>query len=304
MTKKSCGKPSKEIKVWPKLGVSSWLANAGGAWRIWRLAKHYDPTNSGRVDREGFYEYLNSLGVPRQNRWRWLNKALELGLITQVKYPWGIVFQTVGVARGASILGCEQLGYPVFISVADLIKTGWRATVWVALHAWLDGPISQATKERLTGVNPRTQRNYLSEVQHEKQKNYTERDLDPEYLPIHKEVLPDRHLFLNEQGQVIQRLPDKISVPDQVARKAPKGRSRKAQRELNATSSKVRREQCGQPVRMFYKDPGVALKTLRAAAVPASKAVPGHLFLEERKENNVTWHDALPMVESGEVCVE
>lgn len=221
------------IKLWPQLAIASWKNNAGGAFRAWALARAADTTGSGRIDQDELSRGVLStaVGVTSRTCRRWINKSIVLGLLV----PDRGAYQIVSLARCAIILKCRHIGNPADIPVNNLFGDGWKAFIWAAFNATLSGPVSQETKQEMTGVPVRTQQYYLAQLQLEKTTNYAKRDLpaDSDYL-IGYEEETDRVVFINEQGEVIQKLPDQITVPESVAVRSAKGRSRKAQKAINA----------------------------------------------------------------------
>ena len=229
-TKKSQKKYEK-VKIWPVVMLTAIHNKRGGAARLWFLAKALDQDGSGKVCRDALFAHLDGLRVKGRKRRRWLKAAQETGLLRKVVYRNGRNFYHLASwGRGAGALGCSQIGKPASVLEKSLVSSGWRALVWAGYLATLEGRIiSQETKYKITGVDPRTQRNYQAALPVKRMQNYSNTD-----LPAAGDI-QEKHLFFNKRtNKVVQRLPDIITVPSEVARSLPKGRSRKAQGELNS----------------------------------------------------------------------
>ena len=211
----------------------------GGAARLWFIAKSLDQDGSGKVGQAALFDHLAGLKVGGRKRRRWLRAALNLGLLTEKVYRNGErVYRLVSWGRGFGALGCNtvKIGRPAELQTSGLVRPGWRALVWAAYEATLEGRIiSQEQKHKLTGIEPRTQRNYLTSLEKVKRiQNYAKTDILPEQVEGARDAL-DLHLFVNEKTKkVVQRLPNIIVVPSNIARSLSKGRSRKAQSTVNA----------------------------------------------------------------------
>ena len=292
--------PGEYIKLWPKVAITAWQNNAGGPYRAWRVAHHYNVHGSGKVYKSELYDYLAGFDLHPRTRRRWVRGAVELGLFSEAfEVETGqVVYYLAGLARGASYLGCNSIGLPASLEVSDVLEKGWRSAVWLAYNATLNGrPASQEFKQDQTGVSPRTQRNYLEGAPVKKNKNYAKRKDLPakeDYLAGYEEVT-GRSVVVNEQGVVIQRLPQALAVPEEVARREPKGRTRKAQRKLNATSSNVGREKGRTQLRLFHDDPKEIKATERRTADLKVSDIPVHLFLKEATRKTVSFWDTLPL---------
>lgn len=227
----ACLEPDDFIKIWPGVLLASVTSHHAGAARLWFLARSLDPGGSGWVAKAGLWEVLKALGVGERKRRRWLKDALALGImgVRRGKYSYA------ALEKGAIALGCRQIGLPSTSQPALLFApAGWRSHVWDAYLATLNArPVSQATKAVLTGIHPRVQRLWQENSQSEVVQNYAPLDLRKDQVAGSQEVT-GRHVFVTERGQAVQRLPDIRTVPIQVSRSLKKGRSRKAQRAVNA----------------------------------------------------------------------
>jgi len=290
------------IKIWSKVAISAWQNNAGGGYRAWRMAHHIDRDGSGRVYKRDLYDFISNLGVHPETRRRWVNQALDLGIFSEAIDDHGVIYYLSSLANAAIVFGCRKIGKPASVVASDLVNRGWRSVVWAAYNTNINGPMSQEKKEVETGVPARTQREYLSNVEVEKNKNYARRDLpaDPDHLRGYEEVT-GRKVLINEQGQVRQKLPDYINVPPEIATREPMGRSKKAQREINTTLSNVGQGNDGNtPLRLFHDTAKDISNTERhiPAAIPG-ETIPESLFLKECTQQNFTLWDTVPLEEIG-----
>lgn len=261
------------VKVWSLVGLAAIQSNHGGAWRVWVLCHAIDQAGSGRARRSDLWRWLAELGVGDRKRRRWLRDAITIGLVREA----GEYYYLAGLARAAIILGCDHIGRPAVISPVDLMRSGWRAVVWSAYLLTLDGrPISQEKKAILTGIDPRTQRNYQRSSPGEVRRNYAKTDIPGD----HVDGLRDHgkpSAFVGRDGRIVYRLPD-IRLVSGVAKLTSKGRSRKAQRVINSRVI-VARDQ-GSLVRLFHestKGVKAALRQLSQADIPPWER-PAELF--------------------------
>lgn len=281
-------KDLKTVKFWPLLAMASWRSNKSGAFKVWSLAKLADPAGSGRVSEVELSMLLKSLSIPKNTANDWIRKAVKTGLFRKGSngsyYP-------AGLAKGALILGCDRTGYPVEIDIKDFIGKGWKAYVWASWHTTLTGPVSQETKEQLTGVPIRTQSHYLKQVPLDKTTNYAKRSLPAEsaYL-IGYEEETGHHVFVNEQGEVIQKLPDYLTVPGSVATRANKGRSRKAQKKINEALFSVERgNRVNSSMRLWHTTRKGLEATIKRAVNRPLRDQQGDLFIRVQQLAGVSF---------------
>jgi len=284
MTTRATQQDQQYIKFWPMVAMASWRVHAGGAYRAWRLAHNADRPGSGKIEQDELHKLLSDHGrTNHSTRYTWINQAVEIGLFTIWK-DWKnnrTYYKLASLARAAAALDCKAVGNPASISASDFIGNGWKAKTWGAFNATLSGPMSQKVKQELTGIDPRTQRNYLKQLPVRKHTNYAKRDLptNTNYLLGYQEET-GRTVFINEQGEVVQKLPDYIVVPERVATKAPRGRSRKAQQKLNTILFRVEQDsRVKELVRLWHDNPkGLRATGKRTAQLPV-KDVPADVFL-------------------------
>ncbi len=262
------------VKIWPVVGLVAINGNSGGAWRLWALCHALDSQGSGRALISDLLGWLAELGVGDRKRRRWIRAALELGLIR----AGGDYYYLAGLAGGAVALGCMQIGAPAKVAAVDLLRSGWRAVVWGAYIATLHGrPISQDKKYELTGVDPRTQRNYQASVPGGHRRNYARTNTPGD----HCAGLKDNGrpgAFVGRDGKIVDRLPDIRTTPGSVAQLANRDRSRKAQKKINFLFI-VEREQ-DQILRLFHdtaKGVKAALRRIARADLSPSES-PGEVY--------------------------
>lgn len=289
---------TKYLKIWPLLAMSAWQSNNGGGYRAWQLAKLADPKGGGRIPPDRLNKFIDGLGITKRTRQRWVSQAIDLGLF-KPGHNGDLIM--VSLANAAIILNCDTIGNPAEIETRDLISKGWRSVVYAGYLATLNSPMSQKVKEKITGVPVRTQQLYLAQLQFDKETNYCKRDLpaDVNHLAGYKD-LSGRHLFTNEQGEVLQKLPDKIKVPDSVAMQAPRGRSKKAQQTINAAlSNGMQGGSIKRTVRLFHATSKGLAAALRGIDNHKLQLVEGQtdlFLLHGSKARAVFWESELPMV--------
>jgi hypothetical protein len=219
------------VKIWPELGLAAILHRHAGAWRAWSFARDLDHVGVGHIGRRELWQYLTQLGVGERQRRRWVGDAVRIGLFRVYREQYDLL----SLEKAGLILGCDHIGKPARITSSGLCGAGWRAYVWAGYLATLGNrPVSQAIKAELTGIDPRTQRNYQADVPGEARKNYSKTEIKPGDMEGDREV--NQRVLFENGGQVFQRLPDIRIVPAFVAECCQRGRSKKAQKLLNSSS--------------------------------------------------------------------
>lgn len=223
-----------EIKVWPLLVLAAVNNNRGGGARLWFMARKADCTGRGWIYRGDLRKITHKNGVSNRKFYRWLSEAESLGLVLpEVKRGGGKVYRVAGLVAGAQALGVDRIGRPAVVPLKAFTARGWRAHVWAAYLVTTGArPISQKTKEKLTGVKPCTQRNYQAARPVDVRKNYARTNRGPGHLTGLIEVC-QKAAFVGDDRRVYYRLPDGITVPDHLAKQTRRGRSHKAQKRLN-----------------------------------------------------------------------
>lgn len=197
------------------------------------------------------------LGIDTRSRRRWLEQAVEIGLIHEHKEYYYIT----GLARAALILGCNYLGNAATVEVEALVRKGWRAYLWSAYLVTLNNRlVSQEKKAELTGVRTRTQRNYQASVPGTARQNYVDRGQAIAGKSKYMNEECGIHTFENRR-RVVQRLPDIRTVPLDVSKQAKRGRSRKAQKKVN---SSLLNERGSRPIKLFCETRHSLKRALKA----------------------------------------
>ena len=248
------------VKVYPLLAFAAIRHNLGGAFRAWTVARWLDKQGRGLVTHKDLSNELKMLGVNKFNRCRWVSAALNSKLFRENKG----IFYLASHGKAAHLVGSNQVGTGALIDPRALVESGWRARLWSAYLCTLhDRPVSQETKAQITGIDPRTQRNYQAAEPGNKRGNYAKTNLTPSQASGMTETEGGCY-FATRQGQVLRRLPDVRYVPLSVATAAPKGRSRKAQKELNSLSQEGQGNDY--PTRLFCENPKQLKATSRKLA--------------------------------------
>lgn len=264
------------IKLWPMLGIASSRAKMTGGWRLWVLAHALDkPAGSGRVSKNELRGYLDNLGVNRRTQRRWVAQAVKLAIIRDL----GDYYYLASLGKAAVALGCPRVGLPAKIDPVGLVGQGWKAHVWGAYLATLPRQISQKTKEQITGISPRTQRNYQRGIKGRKILNIARLNGPKEaaYAAGLKDVL-GKAVYLDDHKRIIQRLPDQWIINGDYAEPAPKGRSRIAQKHVNAFLYDLEQDPALM-LRLFFDDPKEAARRRKSHNRIPARYQPDELFI-------------------------
>jgi hypothetical protein len=215
------------VKLYPEIVLHALNKNKPvGGVRLWFLAKEFDRGN-GHIPSKDFRYWLMDLGVPRSTIYRWVDQALELGLITQGEG----VYKLVSWGRGAAMVGVPHLSKPVKIELDKFVNKGWLNWVW-ACYVERYKTVSRETLETLTGTPPRTQLERERKAGVKKTKNYA-RFGNPEKDPQNA-VYPDKEKgYKGKYGEVVRQLPNTYQSHDEIEF-LPVGRTKKANKEINA----------------------------------------------------------------------
>lgn len=208
------------IKVFPEVIFTAIRHNRpAGAFRLWFIAKHYDNGN-GFIPAKEFRHYVNAQGVNDKTYYRWLDQAIELGLINRVSGD-KPVYQLAAWEVGAVIAGVKNdLLKAAKVPLNKFVAKGWLAVIWAGYLKHFEGkPISRATLESLTGVPARTQLSYETKAGVRSKANYASYGLLPksieqalEFVPI---VYSPGH-YVTESGELRRRLPDTRTAPNEI----------------------------------------------------------------------------------------
>lgn len=285
----------KTVKIWPQVLMAAHKAKHGGAARLWILAHLVDQQGvvTGRIKQADLTSYLKAQDISDRNRQRWTSDAINLGLLK----PCGEYYYLEGLGRSAARLGASSVGRPVMIGLKHLCSSGWVPYVWAAYTATAAPTMSRRAIEEATGVPERTQRHLQAQSCIRVIQNFAPLPMDQDKamdLALYKNLC----VFVNSNnGRVIQRLPDTRSVPTFAAKKSPRGRSRKAQRLLNALLTLERGNQ-NKPLRMFYRDHTATSKALRRWGrdddLPAWLR-PSHVFEQDYQSQSSALWLAVPL---------
>lgn len=209
------------IKVYPEVIFSAIHHNRpAGAFRLWFIAKHYDNGN-GFIPAKHFRHYLGALGVNEKTFYRWLDQAIELGLINRVSGGPKTVYQLAAWEVGKAAAGVSgDLLRAVMVPINQFIAKGWLSVLWAGYLKHFEGkPISRATLERLTGVPARTQLAYETKAQVRSKANFATYGLAPDNLERALEFMPIVYRpghYVTQQGEFRRRLPDTRTAPNEI----------------------------------------------------------------------------------------
>ena len=249
------------MKIYPEIILKAMSNNKPvGGVKLWILAKHYDNGN-GFIPARDFKHYLKrTLGIPRGRYDRWIRQAERLGLIS---YENG-VYRLISLSKAAAIIGVTHLAQPLEIGVRRFVNAGWAAWVWAAYIKHHEGkPISRKTLKALTGIPERTQRDYERIAGVKNKGNYANLG-NPAKDPQNAIAIDRERGIYGKAGQTRQRLPNSRTIPEEI-KKAKKGRTSKANRELNALLNKPSSSNQQSCERLYFTDYGKLKKANRAS---------------------------------------
>lgn len=274
-------RPQNPVKIWPRVVLAANHGKHGGAARLWFLARSLDSKGQGWIKIAFLWSLIRFLGVDERQRRRWQADALRLGLLAEDRKHG--LYRICSLAKGALALGCFEVGKPAEIGAKALTCKGWRSHVWAGFLTTTSArPISQTKKAQLTGVPERTQRFYQSFIPSKTQKNYARTNQPGSHLTGIRES-GRQSAFTGRDNLVYFRLPDQVFIPNFTASPALKGRSKKAQKAINASFDEERRK--GLPsVRLFFETlRGAEKKAQKLGRSAAAWNLPGELFAKIRE---------------------
>jgi hypothetical protein len=229
------------VRVLPFLAFASYGQKAGGAWRLWTLAKALDQAGSGVVVFEDLKNYVLEMGAGDKSFRRWLTDAKRRGWLHQVQRRDGSkVLILAGLVRVAGALGVSDPGGNwIKVRAKDLVVDGWRGFVWAGYLTTFKGPVSRERLEALTGVPQRTQALWEQTPGIEHEKNYAISGISGDHLTGFREhcrpaSFEFRDRSTNEKNVIAWRLPDRRKVSSYTAELSNRGRLRKARRKLSS----------------------------------------------------------------------
>lgn len=163
------------VKFNPLVGLKSFrIPEAGGAWRLFVLAKNLTTNGGDNVRRDDVREYAASLGVNEKTFRRWMTAARNFDLVRDVQRKsgeWMLILTSND--KAASIMGSDRKGAPVTMSARLLVGKHWRAYVFAGFEATFNGRlISRKKQAELSGIPEVSQRIYDKKAGVKQQKNY------------------------------------------------------------------------------------------------------------------------------------
>lgn len=265
------------VKVAAILGFAAIRAQAGGAWRLWTLARSLDPSGSGFAYVTEVRDLLESLGVSDRTLRRWWARALALGFVSEACHGDRLRYAAPDRVALAVLAEIEadagdlsdaerfelcQVGNPASIPAAKLVGRGWRAALWAAfVCAHGKRPMSLATAERLTGIPMRTLRRWNAESGVRCRRNLATGQQSADHVRgmIESGVRPSA--FVGPDSRAWWRLPD-TRTPPRWARSLPHGRKGKINRRIRAASFFDQRGSEHGAVRLFWDRERPAIRAL------------------------------------------
>lgn len=162
----------------PLVGLKSFRSSgAGGAWRLFVLAKNLEQTGQGFIQREILKAYARELGVSEKNIRRWMDAARYYDLFKDVQRKngeWVIILTSS--KKAARRLGCETTYKAVNLPAEYLFVKGWRAYVFASWQSLFTNNgerlVSQKKQAEITGISEQTQRKFNREAGVKSKKNY------------------------------------------------------------------------------------------------------------------------------------
>ena len=154
------------VKIYGSIAAAAKSKRCDSAMRLWALARMVDD-GAGVVAWSDLQAVIERyIGTSQRHIRRLISEAEALGWLEPVQRHNGehvvIIRSLERVAQG---LGVVKITQGVYIPARELrrLKT-WRSAAWDAFMAGRSGrrsrPISRRVLERLSGVDPRSQRNY------------------------------------------------------------------------------------------------------------------------------------------------
>ena len=167
------------VKFNPLVGLKSFrMAEAGGAWRLFVLAKNLDQSGLGKIKRDDLKAYAHELGIHDKQFTRWMNAARGYDLFAEdvqsKSGDWMLILTSH--SKAAAAFGGEVKGHTVTLSAKLLFGKGWRSFVFASWQSATTGNgerlVSQKKQAALTGISEQTQRQYNKQAGVTSRKNY------------------------------------------------------------------------------------------------------------------------------------
>ena len=154
------------VKVFGSLAAAAKNQRCDSAMRLWHLARMVDD-GSGVVPWSALKAVIDRyIGTSQRHIRRLISEAEALGWLEPVQRHNGEHVVIIrGLERVAQGLGVSKISQGCYIPARELrrLKT-WRSAAWDAFMAGRSGrrsrPISRRVLERISGVDPRSQRRY------------------------------------------------------------------------------------------------------------------------------------------------
>jgi hypothetical protein len=277
------------VKIWPEVGIAAWQNGAGGAFRLWVLAKAIDSKGSGVVTDTTLRGKAAELGVHDRTYRRWRSAATSLGLFEVLRRRSGETYRLASWGNGCKALGCSRVGSRyVIIQLSKLFKKGWKGAIYAACltrrgspkkyiyHDKKDdhvkekiitvfSPISREKIKDLTGIPATTQRRLERQAGINVWFAYANAGAapdDPDDIRVASEEHPvfiykrrfRRSKKVIEIEDLAWQLPNVYKVPKRVAEAGQRGRSRKINAVLSVGSSLPSRGPELKHRRLYYSD--------------------------------------------------
>ncbi len=206
-----------DLLIHPMLAFAAIKWHYESAFRAWTIARHIDHKGSGWIYISDWREYLSAHEVNARKRQHWLKAALDTGFL--VKWQDRKKLSILSLSDVCKRLGLSAPNLPARIKIDDFLKRRWHAYPYAGLRKTHNyGLISQKTLAKRIKLSARTQRRYLRQTpQITRRKNYTRTGLKADHLAIEREYGGKRPLVVIG-GEIYKRLPDTVSVPDEIAR--------------------------------------------------------------------------------------
>jgi len=260
-----------------KSRYSTGVKNGGNGARLYFLAKDWDLSKRGCLLEDLFRSYIvDDLGISDWNYRRWLNSAVELGLISKVTTSRDKrLLILTAYSEACRLLEIDRLKPMQAITIKDLIGKNWQSKLWACFLANYQGnPISRETLFDLSGVKQSTQRNL--EKRNSKIRNHhnyaKDTSLTKDQLSGYREFV-NKSAFLH-RGQITFRLPDTKEIKGAI--------TKKYNSTLKHINKQIRSSRfvAGQTARIYCKDD----RQLKQAERTRDRKYP-LLFLESEHKN-------------------
>ena len=163
---KNAQEPPTCVKIYGSLAAAAKSQRSDSALRLWHLARMVDD-GSGVVSWSDLQAVIERyIGTSQRHIRRLVAECERLGWLEPVQRHNGEHVVIIrGLERVARSLNVSKISQGVFVPATELRRLkAWRVACWDAFMAGRSGrrsrPISRRILERLSGVDPRSQRNY------------------------------------------------------------------------------------------------------------------------------------------------